>query len=449
MSFAEWRGVAAVLAVLFAGLPLIRSFTRRCGATPEVARKIVHVAMGLTCVTFPWLFTRPFPVWILAGMATIPLAVVRSLPVLRHGVGSALHGINRPSYGEIFFAPAVAAVFHLAHGNTLLYLIPILILTISDAAGALVGTRWGKLRYGSGEGFKTVEGSTIFLLTAFLCGTVPLLLDGKTDLPHALGIGLILGLLAMMAEGISDRGFDNLLLPLVCFLILEKLMPLGLPALAGRAVVLGLLLVLVFQGSRWSTLSGGALLGAALLGYACAVIADWRFALPPSAVFLCHVATTRKHRLIGKLNHRLDVVLSHVIACLPWVVLPEFGVISTTAALAGISFAMAAQLANLETAIRPAIPDCPASPARSTVKGFVIAGLPGLVWLWPSYRAIAPAIALALPAIWLAALLFGFIRLKYHGHPTGLWVIKGLLALAASAPALMISHELASNLARP
>ena len=437
MSFAEWRGVAAVLAVLFAGLPLIRWLTRHCGATPEVARKMIHVAMGLTCVTFPWMFTRPFPVWVLAAMATLPLAVVRSLPALRHGVGSALHGINRPSYGEVFFAPAVAAVFHLAHGNTLLYLIPILILTISDAAGALVGTHWGKLRYGSGEGFKTVEGSAIFLLTAFVCGTVPLLLDGGTDLPHALGIGLILGLLAMMAEGISDRGFDNLLLPLGCFFILEKLMPLELPALAGRVVVLALLLALVFHGSRWSTLSGGALLGAALLGYACAVLADWRFALPPAAVFLCHLFTVRKHHLTGRFDHRLDVVLSHAIGCLPWVVLPNFERVTWPAALAGISYAMGAQLAILDTATRAAIGRS-ASPAASALKGLLVATLPGLIWLWPMGAYLRLPTALALLALWMAAAAFEAIRTRYHGHVTGLWVIKGLLALAASAPALLL-----------
>lgn len=52
-------------------------------------------------------------------------------------------------------------MFALANGDLDLYLIPILILTIADAAGVLVGTRRGKRRYGSGEGFKTVEGSVI------------------------------------------------------------------------------------------------------------------------------------------------------------------------------------------------------------------------------------------------------------------------------------------------
>lgn len=438
MSAREWIAVAAVLAGLFLGLPLIRGFARRSGASAEVARKMIHVAMELSCAAFPWVFERALPVWVLAGIATIPLGLIRMFPTLRNGVGSALHGIERPSYGEVLFAPAVAAVFALADGDPYLYLIPILILTIADAAGALVGTRWGKRRYGSGEGFKTVEGSVIFWFTAFLCGFLPLALGGRVDVTHALWIGVILGILAMMAEGISDRGFDNLVIPVGCFFLLEKLLPLEMPGLVGRFVVLALLLVLVLVGSRWSTLSGGALLGGVLLGYGCAVMADWRFALPLVAVFVCHVVTTRKHGLTGKFDHRLDAVLSHMIASLPWVIAAEFELVTMSVALAGVAFAMGAQLAILDTATRTWMPHLLATPLRSVIKGFLVASLPGLVWLWPEGARLLLPVTVAMCGMWLATLLFRRIHSKYRGHVTGLWIMEGLLALVASVPAFLL-----------
>jgi phytol kinase len=434
----EWQAVAAVLAGLFFGLPVIRWLTRRFHASPEVARKTIHVAMGMACAAFPWIFERAFPVWILAGLATVPLAVMRLIPALKSGVGSALHGITRPSYGEVLFAPAVAAVFALAAGDWILYVIPIMILTLADAAGALFGTRWGRRRYGSGEGFKTVEGSVIFCVIAVLCGIIPLIASGRVDAMQALGIGLILGVLAMMAEGVSDRGFDNLVLPVGCFFVLDKLLLLEMPSLLGRFIVLMALLLLVLLGSRWSTLSGGALLGGALLGYGCAVIADWRFALPPVAVFICHVVITRKHRLTGKFDHRLDAVLSHAIACLPWVVSADLGWISVPAALAGVSFAMGAQLAFLDTATRARVAGLRATPLRSPAKGFLIASAPGLVWLWPGARLLPVQASLALLGMGLTTLLFRKIDSAYHGPASGLWVIQGFLALAVSFPALLI-----------
>ncbi len=438
MSTAEWCGIAAVMAVLGAALPMIRALARRLDASPEVARKSVHVALGLCCTTFPWVFDRALPVVVLGVIATVPLAVIRIFPTLKRGGGSALHGIARPSYGEVLFAPAVALVFALADGDVELYLVPVLILTIADAAGALVGTRWGRRRYGSGEGFKTVEGSVIFWFTALLCGCLPLFAGGRVDFSHALWIGLILGILAMMAEGLSDRGFDNLVIPVGCFFVLEKLMPLEIPALAGRFVVLAVLLVLVLAGSRWSTLSGGALLGGALLGYGCAVIADWRFALPPVAVFICHVVTTRQHGLTGKFDHRLDVVLSHSIACVPWVMAVEAGWVDRGSGLAGISFAMGAQLAMVDSATRAWVAGMEPTPGRSAVKGFLVASLPGLIWLWPETRRLLLPTAIALVAMWGMTLVFQRIRVSYQGHVTGLWIIKGLMALSASFSALLI-----------
>ena len=438
MSGWEWLAVAAVLAGLFLGLPLIRAGGRCVGASPEVARKGVHVGMGLACAAFPWIFERALPVWVLAGIATLPLAAIRIYPAWRKGVGSALHGIERPSYGEVLFSPAVAAVFSLADGDVFLYLIPVLILTIADAAGALVGTRWGKRRYRSGEGFKTVEGSAIFFLAAFLCGFLPLMSGGRVDAAHALWIGLILGILAMMAEAISDRGFDNLLIPLGCYFILDRLVDLEMPSLVGRFAVLAVLGGVVLAGARWSTLSGGALIGSVLLGYGCAVIADWRFALPPLAVFVCHVLTTRKHGLTKSFDHRLDAVLSHAFACMPWVIAVGSGWIGMSAGLAGVSFSMGAQLAILDTATRLWLPDLRVTPLRSVAKGFLVASLPGLVWLWPEGGGLFIPTALAIAGIGVATLLFQRIKARYHEAVTGLWIVKGLLALAASSPAWLL-----------
>lgn len=438
MSGAEWLAVLGVVAGLLLGLPLVRWLALRSGAPPEVARKAVHVAMGLGCVAFPWIFDRPLPVCVLALIASVMLGGLRMVPALRSGFGSALHGIKRISYGEVLFAPAVAAVFYGARGEPLLHVIPIGILTISDAAGALAGTRWGKRRYGCGEGFKTVEGSVIFFATALLCVFVPLVCCGRTDTVHALWIGWILATLAMMAEGLSDRGFDNLVVPLGCFFVLARLLPLDTTALTGRFVAVNLLLALVIWGSRWSTLNGGALLGGALLGYGCAVIADWRFVLPPVAVFVWHVITIRRHHLGKSFDHRLDAVLAHAIGCLPWVVLAGNGTLPKLTGLAGVSFAMAALLAMLDTATLFWLGHLPQRPLRSALKGSCVAGLPGLVWLWPYYQRLVVPAGVALVTTMAATLVLNWIRPHYQGHTTRRWMITGLLALAASLPALLL-----------
>jgi phytol kinase len=437
VSGSEWLAIVSVLAGLLLVVLVIRLLTHRFGASPEVARKSVHVVMGLTCAAFPWIFDRPLAVWILAALATLPLLVLRVVPILRNGVGAVLHGIKRPSYGEVLFAPAVAAVFQLAQGDPFLHLIPILILTVADAAGAIAGTRWGKRNYGSGEGLKTVEGSAIFLITAFLCVLIPLVIGARVEPVSALWIAVILATLGMMGEGLSDRGFDNLVVPLGSFLVLERLLVLDTPSLVGRFVVLTLILGLVLAGSRWSTLSGGALLGSALLGYGCAVLADWRFALPPCAIFICHLFTTRKHRFTGVFDHRLDAVLSHALAGMPWVVATQMRLVDPWVGLAGISFSMAGQLAILDAATRSFLAGTALRPAYSALKGWVFAAVPGLVWFWPYDVLVLPA-AFAMAATFLAVLVFEQFRSRYQRHVTGIWILKGFLALILSLFALLI-----------
>lgn len=404
----------------------------------EVSRKSVHMILGLLCLGLPWWFDGPGPVWIIAVVATLILTCVRSIPLLREGIGAGLHGVKRPSYGDVLFGPAVAAVFHMAEADPFLFCIPVGILTLADAAGALGGTRWGRHFYGSGEGFKSIEGSTAFFLTAAACVFFPLWLGGAAGLWTAVWIGLILGLLAMMAEGLADRGFDNLVIPVGCYFVLARLIDLDAGPLAWRFVIAVFFLVLVLTGARWSTLSGGALLGCALLGYGCAVMADFRFMLPPLGVFFCHVFVTGKNRLVGVFDHRLDAVLSHAIGCMPWVIAVERGVLQAEVGLAGVSFAMATQLGILDMATHWWVHEKPAPLWRSLLKGWGFCAFPGLIWLWPGSTELLIAAALAVTTTACGVWIFRRIKPQEFRHPTRLWVFKGVVALLSSMPALVL-----------
>ncbi|HEX7261118.1 MAG TPA: hypothetical protein VF258_04830, partial [Luteolibacter sp.] len=94
-------------------------------------------------------------------------------------------------------------------------------------------------------------------------------------------------------------------------------------------------------------------------------------------------------------------------------------------------------LAILDTATRLWIPDLQTTPVASVAKGFVVASLPGLIWLWPEALKLLPTVGITWICMWLSTLLYRKIHASYRGHVTGLWILKGLLALAASAPALL------------
>ena len=78
-----WAGIAAVLAALGALLAAVRLVQRSGFVEAEGARKLVHMGMGMVCLTFPWVFQTVWPVWVLAGGAAVALGALRAVPLLR------------------------------------------------------------------------------------------------------------------------------------------------------------------------------------------------------------------------------------------------------------------------------------------------------------------------------------------------------------------------------
>ena len=295
------KDVAALLGILIL-LPLlilgVKTAGSRFGLSGELKRKMVHVGMGLTCLSFPWLFSSwPWVAGLCAGSLTL-LSGVR-WQERRTGAASALHDIQRHSWGEICFPIAVVAVFALAEGEAWRYVIPILVLTLADAAGALVGVRYGKQSFHVLSGLKTLEGSLLVFLVAFLSVHVPLLLMTETGRAETLLISLVLAILAMLGEAVSIHGLDNLFLPVLVALLLPAYAAMDQTALLVRVAVATGLLVLVLSLRKFSSLEGGALLAAVLLGYAAFCFGDWRFLLPPLILFGEHLWVNHRSRKAG------------------------------------------------------------------------------------------------------------------------------------------------------
>ena len=55
-------GIALVIGLLVALLAILASGARRLSWPGEITRKTAHVLMGLTTVSFPWIFDEIWPV---------------------------------------------------------------------------------------------------------------------------------------------------------------------------------------------------------------------------------------------------------------------------------------------------------------------------------------------------------------------------------------------------
>ncbi len=263
---------------------------------PEMARKVMHIGMGTLALTFPWLLQQRWAVLLICGLTMIVLYTLKNLKFLRRQVGDVLHSVERSSYGDLYFLMSVALLFVMAHGNWILYFVPLMVLTFADALAALAGVTYGQRHYHAAEGYKSLEGSLTFLAVTFLVTLLPLLFT-QIGRPEIFIIALLVALLAMLVEAISWDGLDNILVPLIAFIVLDGHRNASLGVQLQHLVVISALTVIMFVLRRRMPLTAGALAAIALVCYVCLTIGGWLWLMAP--VTCCAAALFLYRRLSG------------------------------------------------------------------------------------------------------------------------------------------------------
>ena len=239
-----WLGIALELALLTSLMAGIALYQRWSPLAPETSRKLFHIGGGLTTLTFPWVFTDSRPI-ILLALITIPsLLALKYIRTFKGNLDTVLYRIDRKSFGEIYFPLSVSLLFMIMGTHPLLFIIPVLILTLADPMAAIIGGHYGRLRYLTIKGQKSIEGSAAFFLVAFCCIYIPLLLFTNIGNIEDMLIATLVALLVMLVEAVSWNGLDNLLIPLASSLLL--LLILQLPI---QILLLALAIVLSFLAS--------------------------------------------------------------------------------------------------------------------------------------------------------------------------------------------------------
>ncbi|HLZ61075.1 MAG TPA: hypothetical protein VKR06_29345 [Ktedonosporobacter sp.] len=246
MNLNMWLGIALELVLLTSLMGGLTLYQRWRPLAPETSRKLFHIGGGLTTLTFPWVFASGWPVLILA-LITIPsLLALKYMHTFKGNLGLVLYRVDRRSFGEIYFPLSVCLLFVIAGNNPLLFSIPVLILTLADPMAAIIGGHYGQLRYLTIKGKKSIEGSLAFFLVAFFCVHIPLLLFTTTGRVEAVLIAALVGLLVMLVEAVSCDGLDNLLIPIVSYLLLLMVLQLSIQSLVFDLTIVFCLLVVAY-----------------------------------------------------------------------------------------------------------------------------------------------------------------------------------------------------------
>lgn len=193
----------AVAGIVLLSVPAsVQLLSRRLPVAPEVLRKLVHIGGALLAVPLPLVLS--YREIVVLGLLFAALMTISR----RRRIFSAVHDVDRRTYGEILF-PLGVAVLAAAFPHREPYVYGVLVLGLADGLAALVGTRYGRMRLPGG---KSVWGSATFFVVALAAA---LALVGPSY------VALVAAVALTATEAGLRHGFDNLVVPGLAALLLS------------------------------------------------------------------------------------------------------------------------------------------------------------------------------------------------------------------------------------
>jgi hypothetical protein len=159
----------------------------------------------------------------------------------KHAWLQALCRVSRKSHGSVYYPFAIAFLFHLTREQYALYVSAVLVLTVADTAAALIGSRFGRIRYRIGDisDCKSLEGSLAFYALAMLAVVLPLSFsDAHIAVVNVWLSAFLVAMLLTLVEAVSLGGRDNLYVPLLAAFMLLKTVTKSTPELIMQSISL-------------------------------------------------------------------------------------------------------------------------------------------------------------------------------------------------------------------
>ncbi len=202
--------IGAVMAVM-----LMSEFGWRRGwLKGELGRKFVHIAIG-TFVAFWPFFLDWNEIRLLSLGAFTGVVLSQWLGLFR-----AVRSVQRPTYGEVFFALAVGLLTLMTNSKGI-YAAALLQMSLADGLAAVIGTRFGRDNsYYVLDNRKSVIGTATFLVVSLV-----LLVGYGAVTGNSLPVALLAStaVVAAALENVMPYGLDNLAVPLFIGWILTSL----------------------------------------------------------------------------------------------------------------------------------------------------------------------------------------------------------------------------------
>ena len=309
----EIISIIIIVLIVISALFIINLIDRKKHLKAETKRKAFHMSMGVTMLLLPYMFENVISVLVLGILAIIGMFLLKYTK-LKGNLGNALYDIKRKSLGEFYFIISIFLIFWLSGQNKILYSVPILILTFADSTAALIGKSYAKKNLAEmNEDAKSIEGSFMFFITAFMIVLVPLLLYTEVGREEVLLISAIVGFNVALIEMISHSGDDNILIPMTTYTFLVNLMSQDVESLRINIIIIAVIFVIVTIANRVKVWSKIALVETVVVGYLTAIFYGVYALFAPAMMFLTVMNLPKKSEKEKKNKYDARIIETNVI----------------------------------------------------------------------------------------------------------------------------------------
>lgn len=187
----------------------------------EYTRKFAHGTASLLSLTFPLIYNSYEYVLVMGIVFFFLLLIAKWRNLLR-----SIDDVSRKTYGGILLPVAIAGSFIVSVwlDDTKLFIIPILLLGVSDSLAGITGVYFGeklrKVMIYKLQLNKTYLGSTVFFFTSLAISlyTLYYFMGNYSTQTIMMAISVAAG--AALVEVFSSKGLDNFTVPLTALIIL-------------------------------------------------------------------------------------------------------------------------------------------------------------------------------------------------------------------------------------
>ncbi len=180
----------------------------------EFSRKFVHITVGSFVAFWPFFLS-----WNQIRLLSLAFLIVVCVSKYLH-VFKTIHSVQRPTWGEIFFALAVGAVTFITQ-NKWIYMAALLQMSLADGLAAVIGVHYGKRNtYQVFRHPKSLAGSLTFFIVAII---ILIAFSQLAQASIAWPAYLAMAIGATLIENGGVGGLDNLLVPVMIATSLQLL----------------------------------------------------------------------------------------------------------------------------------------------------------------------------------------------------------------------------------